>query len=178
MSVKTYTQDEWVKALEGLAQTYRIFVPVRDGDFHSFKPWEAGTQPDFGYQNTRLSPKTLVYPQSERMFDYSLDPADEQAHILKETPKDYSPQAVVGIRPCDAHAFRLVQRNFDNAEYRDPWWVQHFEATTLVGLGCVEPCATCFCTLRLTSRMLTSSCTHPQVRLRRVTSGLIPNGPS
>jgi ferredoxin len=39
-----------------------------------------------------------------------------------------------------------VKVNFDNPEYQDPWWVKRFEATTLVGLGCSEPCATCFCT--------------------------------
>ena len=65
--------------------------------------------------------------------------------ILKEASKDYLPQAIVGIRPCDAHAFQIVRVNFDNREYRDPWWVQRFEETTLVGLGCNEPCSTCFC---------------------------------
>ncbi|MCU0594951.1 MAG: 4Fe-4S dicluster domain-containing protein [Desulfobacterota bacterium] len=38
-----------------------------------------------------------------------------------------------------------MKRNFDNAEYKDPWWVKRFEATTLIGLGCNEPCASCFC---------------------------------
>jgi len=102
--------------------------------------------PDFGYQNTRLSPKSLVYPQSERMFQYTLDKDDPDANTLKEAKKDFSPQAIVGIRPCDAHAFQLVKLNFDNPEYKDPWWVKRFESTTLVGLGCNEPCATCFCT--------------------------------
>jgi ferredoxin len=39
-----------------------------------------------------------------------------------------------------------VRVNFDNPEYRDPWWVQHFESTLLIGLGCNDPCSTCFCT--------------------------------
>jgi ferredoxin len=107
---------------------------------------EAGTRPNFDFQNTRLSPKLLTLPQSERMFEYSLDENDPEAHIPKESPKDFSPQAVVGIRPCDAYAFELVKINFDNPEYRDPWWVRHFESTIFVGLGCNEPCTTCFCT--------------------------------
>jgi ferredoxin len=52
----------------------------------------------------------------------------------------------LGIRPCDAQAFQIVKRNFDNPEYQDPWWKQHYEATTMVGLGCNAPCASCFCT--------------------------------
>ena len=135
-----------MRALQGLRKAYKIFVPVKDGDFHTFSDLDEGNGPDFDYQNTRLSPKSLVYPQSERMFEYSLDKNDPDAHILKEAPKGYPPQAIVGIRPCDAQAFQLVKPNFDNPEYRDPWWVQRFESTTLVGLGCNEPCSTCFCT--------------------------------
>ncbi len=146
MTDKIFTKEEWIKALEGLNDGYKISVPVKDGDFHSFKPLSEGKKPDFDYRNTRLSPKSLIYPQSERMFEYSLDEKDPDAHILKESEKDYSPQAIVGIRPCDAHAFQIVKINFDNKEYRDPLWVQHFESTVLVGMGCNEPCSSCFCT--------------------------------
>ena len=146
MTDKIFTKEEWTGAMEGLKDSYTIFVPVKDGDFHSFKSLDNGKSPDFDYQNTRLSPKSLVYPQSERMFEYSLDENDSDANLLKESTKDYSPQAIVGIRPCDAHAFQIVKLNFDNSEYRDPWWVQRFESTTLVGLGCNNPYPSCFCT--------------------------------
>ena len=80
------------------------------------------------------------------MFEYHLDESREDHHLLKEAPKDYSPQAVVGIRPCDADAFLLVKRNFDTPDYKDPYWIRAYEATTLVGLACNTPCSTCFCT--------------------------------
>jgi ferredoxin len=146
MTDSVFTKDQWLTALEGLKTSYKIFVPVKDGDFHTFKALDEGHKPDFDYKNTRMSPKSVVYPQSERMFEYTLDGSDPDAHIMKEAEKDYSPNAIVGIRPCDAHAFQIVKLNFDNPEYRDPWWVKGFESTTLVGLGCNEPCATCFCT--------------------------------
>jgi sulfhydrogenase subunit beta (sulfur reductase) len=146
MTVRRYSKDEWTKALHGMLAAYKVFVPVKEGGIHLFRPLVPGVEPDFGFQNTRLSPKSIVYPQSERMFQYTLDSADPEANLLKETPKEYSPRAIVGIRPCDAHAFQLVKVNFDNAEYRDPWWVMGFESTTLVGLGCTDPCPSCFCT--------------------------------
>ena len=146
MTDKIFTKEAWIGALEGLKDVYTIFAPVKDGDFHTFMPLTEGKVPDFDFQNSRLSPKSVVYPQSERMFEYTLDASASEANIIEESPKDYSPRAIVGIRPCDAHAFQIVKRNFDNPEYRDPWWVQHFESTTLVGLGCNTPCATCFCT--------------------------------
>jgi ferredoxin len=141
-----FTKEEWTKALEGLREAYKVIVPVKDGDFHIFRSIDEGKKPDFTFRNTRLSPKSLVYPQSERMFEYALESSSPEAMILKEASKAYFPQAIVGIRPCDAHAFQIVRVNFDNREYRDPWWVQRFEETTVVGLGCNEPCSTCFCT--------------------------------
>jgi len=146
MMTKVFTREEWIEALRSIGDLYKIFVPVKEGDFHNFRPLEKETIPNFDFQNSRLSPKAIVYPQSERMFECLSDHEDPEARILKEAPKKYTPQAIVGIRPCDAHAFEIVKRNFDNPEYRDPWWVQRFESTLLVGMGCNEPCSTCFCT--------------------------------
>jgi sulfhydrogenase subunit beta (sulfur reductase) len=146
MVEKSVSKKEWTEALNGLRSTTKVFVPVKEGDFHNFRPLENGNKPDFDFQNTRLSPKSVIFPQSERMFEYSLDESKEDANVIKEAPKDFSPQVIVGIRPCDAFAFELVKINFDNPQYRDPWWVHRMNATTLVGFACNEPCASCFCT--------------------------------
>ncbi len=146
MTAKIFTKEEWIEALEGLKDSYSVLVPVKEGDFHNFRPLNEESKADFDFQNTRLSPKSLIQPQSERMFEYTLDEANPEAHVIKEAAKDIAPQAIVGIRPCDACALELVKINFDNPEFRDPWWVKRYEATTLVALGCNDPCATCFCT--------------------------------
>ena len=147
MGDKIFTKQGWVESLRGLAEDYMVFVPVKEGDMYAFRHLDNDTKVAFDdYHNTRLSPKSIVYPQSERMFEYSLDKQDPDCNILKEAPKAFVPQAIVGIRPCDAHAFQISKRNFDTPEYRDPWWVQRYEATTLIGLGCNSPRSTCFCT--------------------------------
>lgn len=146
MMKKVYGKDEWLKGLESLKADYRLYVPSREGDFHQFNRIEDVKRVDFSFQNTRLSPKSVVYPQSMRMFEYTLDEEKADAHQLKESEREDLPCAVVGIRPCDAQAFRIVKKNFDTPEYRDPWWVKAYEGTTLVGLGCTAPCASCFCT--------------------------------
>jgi len=139
-------KERFANFLNSLTDSYRLYGPVRQADMVNFVPIRDTTDIDLSFQNTRLSPKSLFLPQSERMFEYSLDPARDDAHILKEVPRDYSPRAVIGVRPCDAKAFKLLDVNFDTQEYRDPWWVRAREATTLVGLGCTTPCSTCFCT--------------------------------
>ncbi len=146
MLEKSFSKKDWTDALRGLGNAYRVFVPVKEGDFHNFRLLGEDGRPDFDFRNTRLSPKSIIFPESERMFEYTLDDSREDAHALKEAAKDFSQQAIVGIRPCDALAFQLVRINFDNPQYQDPWWVRRMDSTTLVGLGCNEPCASCFCT--------------------------------
>ena len=53
---------------------------------------------------------------------------------------------VLGVRPCDAASFQLVQKNFDSPDYKDPFWVKPYEDTTFVGYACDDPSRTCFCT--------------------------------
>lgn len=132
--------------LEKLENAYRLYGPVKEKSYYAFKELDAGEKPDLEYTNTRLSAKSLLYPQSEVLFEYSLDKSDADYAILKEPEKDYSPRAVIGIRPCDADAFAVVRRNFESPEYQDTYWLKNFEATTLVGLACDNPCPTCFCT--------------------------------
>ena len=146
MKIVQINKENWADGLKKLSETYRLFGPVKEDDFHNFKLLEAGQLPDLSCLNTRLSPKSIIYPQTEVMFEYSLDENQEDHHILKEVDKDYSPQAVIGIRPCDARAFALVKLNFDTPEYQDPYWLKAYETTTLVGQACESPCTSCFCT--------------------------------
>jgi len=146
MKIIQIEKANWESGLDKLTESYRLFAPVKEAEFHNFKELAKGEAPDLNFLNTRLSPKAIIYPQTEAMFEYSLDESREDHHIMKEVDNSYSPQAVIGIRPCDAKAFLLVEHNFDTPEYRDPYWVRAYESTTLVGLACDSPCSSCFCT--------------------------------
>jgi len=146
MKIFAIAKDNLTDGLDRIAESYRLFAPVKEAQFHNFKELAKGEAPDLNFLNTRLSPKAIIYPQTETMFEYSLDESREDHHIMKEVDNSYSPQAVIGIRPCDAKAFLLVGHNFDTPEYRDPYWVRAYESTTLVGLACDSPCSSCFCT--------------------------------
>ncbi|CAN2042100.1 sulfhydrogenase subunit beta (sulfur reductase) [Candidatus Magnetomoraceae bacterium gMMP-15] len=146
MKLIKINMENWAQGIEKLSDSYQLFGPVKNEKFHEFKKLDKGEMPDLTYANSRLSPKSIVYEQSEVMFEYSLDENEPDHHIMKEVEKDYSPRAVIGIRPCDAKSFKLVQRNFDNPEYKDPFWINSYNATVFIGFACNEPCSTCFCT--------------------------------
>ncbi len=137
---------QWDRGLGQAETSYRLFGPVKEGSFHNFGALAQGQLPDLDCANTRMSARSVVYPQSEILFEYSMDSKDPEANILKETPAPAKPAAAVGIRPCDAYSFLLVRRNFDAPDVKDTFWLRNYEATTFVGLACDRPGATCFCT--------------------------------
>ncbi|MFN2152829.1 MAG: 4Fe-4S ferredoxin, partial [Anaerolineales bacterium] len=146
MKVIKIEKSRWSQDIETLKGSYRLFGPVHVKEAYEFAELAAGQIPDLAYQNSRLSPKSLVFPQSEVMMTCSLDTHAEDHHVYREAEKDYSPRAVIGIRPCDAKALAMVKMNFDTEEYQDPYWLNLYNATTFIGLACDTPCSTCFCT--------------------------------
>lgn len=147
MKVIKIDKAEFTAGLGRLEKSYRLYGPVREKQQYAFKALVNGEKPDLDFTNTRLSAKSLIYPQSEVTFEYSLDKSSDDYAILKEPEKNYSPRAVIGIRPCDADAYAVVRRNFETPEYQDTYWLNNYNATTLVGLACNTPASsTCFCT--------------------------------
>ncbi len=157
MKVIKIKKSEWTGGLDAAGGAYRVIAPVKEKQFSNFKALAKGEAPDMAAQNTRLSAKGVVYPQSETMFCYTLDESQPDHHVMKDADKDYSPRAIVGIRPCDAAAFVLVKRNFDTPEYQDPYWLNAHAATTFIGQACNRPCGTCFCTTANTGPFDTSA---------------------
>ncbi|MEJ2672947.1 MAG: 4Fe-4S dicluster domain-containing protein [Deltaproteobacteria bacterium] len=98
------------------------------------------------FQNTHLSPKDLFFPQSEKMLEFTANPGEEGAFILEEVKNQPQRRLVLGLRPCDAKAFVVLDTIFTNDQYSDPYWAEKREATVIIGLDCNEPCPTCFCT--------------------------------
>ncbi len=146
MKIIRIQKEDWPGGIQTLTKTYQLFGPVKSGQYHLFQPIDEKVLPDFSFSNTRMSAKSLVQPQSEVMFEYTLDEKKEDHHILKVPQKNDQPSGIIGIRPCDAAAFLLVKRNFDTKDHRDPYWADAYEATALVGLACSSPCSSCFCT--------------------------------
>lgn len=146
MTLVKIDKKNWAGGLTAAADAYRLFGPVKEKGSHQFKALEKGQLPDLDMVNTRLSPKALLFPQSDAIIEYSLDSSREDHHIMKEVAKDDAPRAVIGMRPCDAKSTLLVKLNFDAPDVKDPYWLGAYEATTFIGMACDTPLSTCFCT--------------------------------
>jgi ferredoxin len=128
---------EAISALEG----YEVFFPVKTGDVVRFKEVtepvsEVGERGDF--KNTTVPPKELMFPQTETLFKFRLGQTDIEPTVPEAR------RVVLGIRPCDAQAYSIVDRLY-GWDYPDPYYQKRRDNTTLVGLACDDPCSNCFC---------------------------------
>jgi ferredoxin len=146
VATKIIKKAEVTELISRVMEHYRVYAPVRRQEVTDFQQITGANQVDLSLANTTLSPKSLMLPQSEPMFEFTLDKDSDRAGVMQEIEKDSLGRVIFGIRPCDAKAFQLLDLNFDTPAYRDPWWAHRRQHTTLVGLGCNDPCSTCFCT--------------------------------
>jgi ferredoxin len=148
MEIFKIDKADWDKGLQKARDAYRLVGPVtnQDNNLAEFRQLDTDEQPDMTATDPVLSPKSIVYPQAEVMFTYTTDEGSPECNRLVRPEKDYSPCAVIGIRPYDAAAFLLVKKNFDTPEYRDPYWCDAYEACTFIGLAVNQPDSTDFST--------------------------------
>lgn len=117
----------------------KVYAPVKMENFTNFEALNDVREMVLdGPHNTRIPPKSLFLPQSEVLFQYK-----NGSFLPVLSTNDL--RIIFGIRPCDAHAVTLLDSIFDQQEYIDPFWKSRRDRTILVGLGCHQPCNTCFC---------------------------------
>ncbi len=68
MKIIKIDKKTWVDGLEQLKNEYRLYGPVKNQGFHTYQPLQKDEQPDLNCLNTRLSPKAIVYPQSQTII--------------------------------------------------------------------------------------------------------------
>jgi ferredoxin len=139
MKFITINKNDWTKGIDKSRETYQLFGPVKDENGCMFKKLDIDVQPDMEYKTSVMSPKSILFPQTEKILTASLNETLEDHHVMKRAEADYSPRAVLGIRPYDAKAVLLVKLNFDTADFQDPYWCDAYEATVFVGLGITKP---------------------------------------
>jgi len=139
MQIIKIEKSAWAGGIDKVRKTYGLFGPVKHNSGHVFEKLAEGGYPDMDYTQSVLSPKAVLFPQTQKMLETSLDPKATDPYILKPVEQDNSPRAVIGIRPYDAKAVQLVKLNFDTEDYRDAYWCDAYEATTFVGLAVNTP---------------------------------------
>ena len=122
---------------------FSVFAPSRETGIVKMAKWD-GEDTSFldWYRNTVISPKADFLPNMEEMFGFQKD--TEGYHLELPAP-DETKRLFFGIRPCDAKALAILDMVFGEG-YEDSYYLTRRQNTLLVGLGCTNPCDSCFCT--------------------------------
>ena len=98
--------SQWVKRLEA----YKIYAPVKDGDFWNFALIDNSEDLNLNHSNTVLSPKKIIFPQREVFLEFSTSNDGELE--TKEILPEEKASIIFGVRPCDARAIPLMDKVF------------------------------------------------------------------
>lgn len=134
-------KDQITSWLNKLMPAYQVFAPVKEDDYFCFRQISSGYQVILNYTNSRVPPKEVLFPRSEKLFCYRRE--TDGVQLAEQI--DESKKVIVGLRPCDAKSFLLLDNVFSSDRYVDPYYLTRRNNTVLVGLGCNQPAATCFC---------------------------------
>jgi sulfhydrogenase subunit beta (sulfur reductase) len=143
MANKKVAKKDIAKLLEEWRQQFAVFAPSREDGVAAFAEWD-GNDVSFldWYRNTVVPPKAGLFPPMEEMFRFE---KGTEGYKIEPPPDEEKKRLLFGVRPCDARAMAIVDMTFKDA-YQDPYYLSKKNNTLLVGLGCTNPCESCFCT--------------------------------
>jgi sulfhydrogenase subunit beta (sulfur reductase) len=136
------------EALAGIAkkvaEEFLVWAPVKKEDNVLFVPLGKDVEPFFAYLNSKNAPKNVFFPHTETMMKYTRTP---KGMVLSAEENKADAAVLFGVRPCDARSFALLDMLFDQDKYKDEYYINKRNNTTVIALACVQPpYATCFCT--------------------------------
>jgi ferredoxin len=128
------------QALEILAADASVFVPGEVEGVKRFRLWEDGMEIHLTGENTALPPKDILFPCTEKMYNYKMGPNIEIKEVV-ENPH----QVIFGIRPCDMRSIDCMDHVFLEKGYVDSFYSRKRENVLLFAIGCTSVARTCFC---------------------------------
>ena len=141
MLLKKEKLPELLAALSAQADVYTPAPAGKDGK-QKFELYEVGSMPEFGGAKTEISPKELLFPQTETIYSYSKMGEDV---TIVEAVNEVN-QILFGVRSCDAYSIERLDEVFLTRSYVDTLYYKRRINTFIVALGCTSPDRSCFCT--------------------------------
>ncbi len=143
MKWKVIKKSELSVLIGELTKEYEVFAPVKERSIVSFERLSSENQACLDFRNTKKPPKDVFFPQTETLFTYRIGEKDVE---IVEAYGIRGKKVLLGVRPCDARSFVLLDKFFSSGEHKDVYYLGKRKNTTIFGLACNHPRSTCFCT--------------------------------
>ncbi|MHA2621661.1 MAG: 4Fe-4S dicluster domain-containing protein [bacterium JZ-2024 1] len=124
----------WLDGL--LVRRLEVIAPVMTDMGVYFAPITSGEDALSEYKNPMIPPKEFFYPRSQLIFEYQKRKAGLN---VTPAPIDLSERVFFGIRPYDAKALLLMDKQLIGGAGTDVYYQKNRERTTLVGLADTTP---------------------------------------
>lgn len=141
MLTKVINKEKLTEMLDRLAHETSLIAPVLEEEgVVNFKLVQGGNEVSFYYSNSAVPPKGYFFPQTEKMFSFSL----QQEGINLTPPAEDKERVLYGIRPCDLRSIQTLDPVFEGT-FPDTYYSSKRKLTTIIGLACEKVSRTCFC---------------------------------
>lgn len=134
----TITKVEMKAVLAKMMEQYRLVAPVFNTvlDFLEVRNIEDIVMDD---RIPYKSPKEFFFPRCEELFRF------HEGELADSIQNSEVGTVIFGAKPCDLEALGIMAKIFSQGKYADPYVAAHFEKTLIIGLGCQQKKAGCFC---------------------------------
>jgi len=130
--IRIFKKEEFNKAVVSWLGEFQVIGPKRIGNKGLFyEPIEA-------MEDLYLGPGITVEP----MKKFFLIPSE---YLNSSSVPEKNKRLIVGANPCEARGICLLDKVFDS-EYKDKFYIDNRQRTTIVGLSCIAADEHCFCT--------------------------------
>ena len=144
MEQKILKKDQVAKLYSDLSGEYKFYAPINEKGNIVFDKIEKPEDIVLDYLNSKIPPKSVLFPKMEVLFEYKLDGQDVEITDRQDLEEK---TLILGVRPCDAYSFKLFANFFSShGDLKDEIYLKKKENTTIIGIGCNTPKTTCFCT--------------------------------
>lgn len=150
MMLQAVTDAELRALVDAWVQEYRVVAPTAEDGNLVYAPVSSGNEVELADALPYKSPKEFLFPQIEKVMEFS-----DQGQVSRT---EAVPTVLFGIRPCDLEALRVLHAVFTEGPFVDPFFVEHWEKTIVVGMGCLETKKGCFCDERQVSPHVSADC--------------------
>ena len=161
MDKKIYVSKKNVrKLLDKLNEIYEVFIPVQDKesgiiDFRSMDRLDETSSINFK-EKTRNSPKSIVFPSTEKLFSFEYikdieNPKYPEIRITENLDsgntanKDKKQKIIFGIKPCDTRGIKSFDLVFKEDNKKDVYYDEKRTNVVLISIGCDQVFPDCFC---------------------------------
>jgi sulfhydrogenase subunit beta (sulfur reductase) len=101
-----------------------------------------GSKALFGFTLGAQAWKRFLHPPTVRLWQGK---RDEDAFKITEEKIEQAPFAFIGVRSCELHAMRILDKVFLNGMYVDPSYAAQRKGVFIVAVNCTQAGGTCFC---------------------------------